>query len=114
MAPVVILLQHLHSKLFKGSDIFSSQIQQRDRGAATLCFVTLHQPQTTQKCILLFSLLFYGDIMQSLFLVTVIPLYLGEVGQVQDKLLGSKIYSSKWSVCLYCEGCLQNGFTPDE
>lgn len=52
--------------------------------------------------------------MQSLFLVTVIPLYLEEVGQVQDKLLGSKIYSSKWPVCLYCEGCLQNGFTPDE
>lgn len=52
--------------------------------------------------------------MQSLFLVTVIPLYLGEVGQVQDKLLGSKIYSSKWSACLYREGCLQNGFTRDE
>lgn len=36
--------------------------------------------------------------MQSLFLVNVIPPYLGEAGQVQDKLLESKIYTSKWSV----------------
>ena len=52
--------------------------------------------------------------MQSLFLVNMIPLYLGEAGQVQDKLLESKIYTSKWSVCLCCEGCVQNCFTPGE
>lgn len=52
--------------------------------------------------------------MQRFFLVNVIPLYLGEAGQVQDKLLGNKIYTSEWSVSLCCEGCLQNGFTPGE
>lgn len=43
--------------------------------------------------------------MQNLFLVKMIPLSLGETGQVQDKLSGSKIYIS-WSMC-WCK-CICN------
>lgn len=68
--------------------------------------VASHQPQNTEKggLLLSFSLLWYGEVMHSLLLVNTIPLYLGETGQVQDKLLGSKIYSS-WSMCWYKYVC---------
>lgn len=72
----MIPLQHLSRKLFQRTVIFGSKIQQRDRGTATLCLVTLHSFQNTEKVVLLlcFSLLLYDEVMKSLFLVNMIPL----------------------------------------
>lgn len=57
----MIPLQHLSRKVFKGTVIFDFKIRQRDRGTATLCLVTLHPFQNTEKVVLLlcFSLSLY-------------------------------------------------------